>query len=292
MSFNSIDDCDIQEVSPIKYKNIKHFDLNSIKIGRTTPFILVIGPRCCGKSYLISNIAKSLIENNSIDNLVYFSCKQEENTIKYSDEILQQIIDYQVKRVLDAREKNEHEPSLLLIFDDIHKINLQFVMDQRHFRMSCIVSMQYPIGLPPEIRCCADYIFIFRQFYMLNIKKLYNDYCGMFRSLNEFIQVMNKCTNNYNTLVVSKSYESKCYKYINNIYDPHFNLFDKVNILDYKQIDNNQNNDPKYIRMNIIMKMIELNKNILSNISENSLDELIIMEHIIDCNKIIYNKLV
>ena len=68
--------------------------------------------------------------------------------------------------------------------------------------------MQYALGIPPNLRTNIDYIFILRENYVSNRKRLYEHYAGMFPNFDMFCQVMDQCTENYECLVVHNNAKS------------------------------------------------------------------------------------
>ena len=68
--------------------------------------------------------------------------------------------------------------------------------------------MQYALGIPPNLRTNIDYIFILRENYVSNRKRLYEHYAGMFPTFEMFCQVMDNCTENYECLVINNNAKS------------------------------------------------------------------------------------
>jgi len=71
-----------------------------------------------------------------------------------------------------------------------------------------IITMQYALGIPPNLRTNIDYVFILRENYVSNRKRLYENYAGMFPSFEIFCQVMDQCTEDYNCLVIHNNAKS------------------------------------------------------------------------------------
>ena len=69
-------------------------------------------------------------------------------------------------------------------------------MNGRHYDILFILTMQYPLGILPNLRTNIDYTFILRENIMNNRKKIYENYAGMFPDLQTFCQVMDACTEN------------------------------------------------------------------------------------------------
>jgi len=68
--------------------------------------------------------------------------------------------------------------------------------------------MQYALGIPPNLRTNIDYIFILRENYVSNRKRLYEHYAGMFPNFEMFCQVMDQCTENFECLVIHNNAKS------------------------------------------------------------------------------------
>ena len=65
-----------------------------------------------------------------------------------------------------------------------------------------IITMQYPLGIPPNLRTNIDYVFILREPYMTNRKRIWENYASMFPTLESFCSVMDQTTENYECLVI------------------------------------------------------------------------------------------
>ena len=81
-------------------------------------------------------------------------------------------------------------------------------MNGRHWKILLIITMQYPLGIPPNLRTNIDYVFILREPYINNRKKIYENYAGMFPTFESFCQVMDQCTENYECLVINNNAKS------------------------------------------------------------------------------------
>lgn len=68
--------------------------------------------------------------------------------------------------------------------------------------------MQYPLGIPPNLRTNIDYTFIFRENLVGNRKRIYENYAGMFPNYDAFAQVMDQCTENFECLVINNTTKS------------------------------------------------------------------------------------
>lgn len=109
------------------------------------------------------------------------------------------------------------DPSSILIMDDclaerskwskIDEIRI-IMMNGRHFKLTYILTMQEPIGLPPNLRLNFDYIFLLRETSAINRKKLWLNYASMFDNLPLFEKVFSSVTENFCCMVIDNRNQS------------------------------------------------------------------------------------
>jgi len=108
------------------------------------------------------------------------------------------------------------DPRAFLILDDclydkswVKDKNIRCMfMNGRHYKLLFIITMQYALGIPPNLRTNVDYVFILRENIYANRKRLYESYAGMFPNLDMFNQIMDQCTENYECLVIHNNAKS------------------------------------------------------------------------------------
>ena len=108
------------------------------------------------------------------------------------------------------------DPRAFLILDDCLYDNTwskdkwmrSVFMNGRHYKLLFLLTMQYALGVPPNLRTNIDYVFILRENYVSNRKRLYEHYAGMFPNFDMFCQVMDQCTENYECLVINNNAKS------------------------------------------------------------------------------------
>ena len=115
-----------------------------------------------------------------------------------------------------ANNQGAIDPRSFLILDDClydgtwtkdKNVRLLF-MNGRHYNIMFIITMQYPLGIPPTLRTQIDYVFILRENLINNRKRIYENYAGMFPTFDVFCQVMDQCTENYECLVIHNNAKS------------------------------------------------------------------------------------
>ena len=122
----------------------------------------------------------------------------------------------QVKKETEIYKKSTIDPRAFCILDDClydaswtkDKMMRLLFMNGRHWKIMLIITMQYPLGIPPNLRTNIDYVFILREPYIANRKRIYENYAGMFPTFESFCQVMDQCTENYECLVINNNAKS------------------------------------------------------------------------------------
>lgn len=205
--------------------HLKFFDMSKVKDDKV---VVCIGRRGSGKSWAVREL---LSYHTSIPTGIVVSPTESANSFFGSiipyllihDEYTPEIIDNLVSRQKSIVSKNRAESSLCVrdavdprafaILDDcnydaswLKDKNIRYLfMNGRHIRVLFVITMQYSLGLPPQLRTNVDYAFIFRETNMGNRKRLYENYAGCFPTFEIFCQVLDKCTEGHDFLVVDNT---------------------------------------------------------------------------------------
>ena len=213
---------------------LKKFDMRQISFKSTEntgPVIVLIGRRDTGKSYLVRDILYyhqdipigTVISGTEAGNNFYGSHVpklfiHEE----YSSAIIENILKRQrtclkqVTKEIQTYKRSSIDPRAFVILDDClfdagwtkDKLMRLLFMNGRHWKIMLVITMQYPLGIPPNLRTNIDYVFILREPYISNRRRIYDNYAGMFPTFESFCQVMDQCTENYECLVVNNNAKS------------------------------------------------------------------------------------
>jgi hypothetical protein len=81
-------------------------------------------------------------------------------------------------------------------------------MNGRHWKVMLIITMQYPLGIPPNLRTNIDYVFILREPYATNRKRIWENYASMFPTYESFASILDQTTENYECLVINNNAKS------------------------------------------------------------------------------------
>jgi hypothetical protein len=214
--------------------NIKKFNMREITFKPNEnkgPVIVLIGRRDTGKSYLVRDLLYyhqdipigTVISGTEAGNGFYsahvpklfiheeYNTAIIENILKRQKTVLKQI-----KKEMESYKRSNIDPRAFVILDDClydatwakDKMMRLLFMNGRHWKVMLVITMQYPLGIPPNLRTNIDYVFILREPYIANRKRIYENYAGMFPTFESFCEVMDQCTENYECLVVNNNSKS------------------------------------------------------------------------------------
>jgi hypothetical protein len=214
---------------------MKKFDMKQIRFPANEnkgPVIVLIGRRDTGKSFLVKDLlyyhqdipVGTVISGTEASNGFYSSIVpklfiHDEYNSAIIENILkrQKVVLRQIKKEEEAYKRRSNiDPRAFVIMDDClydntwsrEKVMRLLFMNGRHWKIMLIITMQYPLGVPPNLRTNIDYTFILREPYIANRKRIYENYAGMFPTFESFCQVMDQCTENYECLVISNNAKS------------------------------------------------------------------------------------
>ena len=213
---------------------LKKFDMKSISFKPNEnkgPVVVLIGKRDTGKSFLVRDLLfyqqeipiGTVISGTEEGNGFYskmvprlfvhneYNTAIIENVLKRQRTVLKQI-----KHEMETFKRSTIDPRAFVILDDClydatwtrDKMMRLLFMNGRHWKVMLVITMQYPLGIPPTLRTNIDYVFILRENYIANRKRIYENYAGMFPTFESFCQVMDQCTENYECLVINNNSKS------------------------------------------------------------------------------------
>jgi hypothetical protein len=213
---------------------LRKFNMREITFKPTEnkgPVIVLIGRRDTGKSFLVRDLLwyhqdipiGTVISGTEAGNGFYaahvpklfihdeYNSAIIENILKRQKTVIKQ-----VKKEVEAYRKSNIDPRAFVILDDClydatwtkDKMMRLLFMNGRHWKVMLVITMQYPLGIPPNLRTNIDYVFILREPYIANRRRIYENYAGMFPTFESFCQVMDQCTENFECLVINNNCKS------------------------------------------------------------------------------------
>jgi len=214
--------------------DLSKFDMKNISFRpdeNKGPVVVLIGRRDTGKSFLVRDLLYyhqdipigTVISGTEAGN-GFFSAHVPKLFIhdEYKTAIIENILKRQktvmkqMKKEMDAYKRTNIDPRAFVILDDClydnkwtkDKMMRLLFMNGRHWKVMLIITMQYPLGIPPNLRTNIDYVFILREPYIANRKRIWENYAGMFPTFESFCQVMDQCTENFECLVINNNAKS------------------------------------------------------------------------------------
>ena len=213
---------------------LKKFDMKNITFKANEnkgPVIVLIGRRDTGKTFLVRDLLYfhqdipigTVISGTEAGNGFYaahvpklfihdeYSSALIENILRRQKTVLKQM-----KKEVEQYKRTTIDPRTFVILDDClydnswsrDKLMRLLFMNGRHWKVMLIVTMQYPLGIPPTLRTNIDYVFILREPYLTNRKRIWENYASMFPTLESFSIVMDQTTENYECLVINNNAKS------------------------------------------------------------------------------------
>jgi len=203
---------------------LKKFNMSMI---RDDSVVVLIGKRNTGKSYLTKDLlfhhqdlpAGTIISPTENANKFYTDFIppifiHDEYEPKITDEFIKRQKNLK-KRITVNGEKDIDNRAFLIMDDCLYdndwkkdKVIREIFMNGRHWGIFFLLSMQYAIGIPPNLRSNIDWVFLLRENNFQNRKKLYENYAGMFYTFEMFCQTMDACTENFECLVIHNGAKS------------------------------------------------------------------------------------
>lgn len=189
-----------------------------------------IGRRGTGKSTLVSdilyhirNIPSGMIISGTEGSNSFYSKYLPDLFIhdEFNPDLIKQLISRQKKLLMEMKNKDDPIERMnldtLLLLDDLgfdnkwtRDKNIRGIfMNGRWYRILCLITAQYCMTIPPDLRGNVDYVFLLKENIVDEQKKLYKYYFGMFDKFDTFRQVLMQCTENHECLVLDNTSRSQ-----------------------------------------------------------------------------------
>jgi len=201
---------------------IQQFDLDTMV---DHPSIVMIAKRGSGKSYVVRAILNHFSKKVPMgivisptdrmssfyskfipDLFIYYTFQSD--TIERMIERQKDIIDKQKLRDKIGKKTNTRA---FIVMDDClsskgewskDPIVSELLFNGRHYHIMYIFTMQFPLGVKPELRCNFDYVFLLADDTVSNQKRIFEHYAGMFPSFEAFRQIFVNLTNDFGSMVI------------------------------------------------------------------------------------------
>jgi hypothetical protein len=190
------------------------------------PAIVMIAKRASGKSWVCRSILKHfkdipvgiiIAPTEKMASPPFYSDFFPDSYIHYDykSEIIEKILYRQDVMIEKMKEKEKKgiiiDPRGFILMDDCLSKKNSWMKDQpimellfngRHYRLMYMLTMQFPLGISPALRCNFDYVFLLNEDFYSNLKRLYDHYAGIFPTFDSFRQVFKEVTSNFGAMVI------------------------------------------------------------------------------------------
>jgi len=204
------------------------FKLFKLDYLRRHAIIAMVAKRNSGKSFAVRHILKHLSVNQGIPGGIIIAPTDEEQQF-YSDFVPDLYIHYkfensilgnlfhrqkivQEKRRKYAKKGKRVDARVFLVMDDCldskgawskDELIKKIFFNGRHHHITFILTMQFPLGIQPELRSNIDYVFLLANNIQSDQKRLYDHYAGVFPNFNMFKTVFAELTKDYGCMVIA-----------------------------------------------------------------------------------------
>lgn len=190
------------------------------------PAIVMIAKRGSGKSVLVREIL--LHFNKKLPMGIIISPTDEMNRDyssfvpetyiynKFDSDTIKRVLDHQKWSVEKKKEREKDGKNFnskaFIVMDDCladkgswakDPVTSTLLMNGRHYHIMYILTMQFPLGIKPELRGNFDYVFLLADDTVSNQKRIYDHYAGMFPNFDAFRQVFEQLTMDYGAMLIN-----------------------------------------------------------------------------------------
>jgi hypothetical protein len=205
---------------------LRPFDLEAVarrRLDGSPPTCIVIGTRGKGKSWVVRALMHAV---RKIRTGIVVSGTEEGNDF-YAQFVPPAFVHTELRMgVLKAIvERQRHKPEkgpgdhTLVVLDDCmydrsftrDTVMRGIFMNGRHWKVMLIVTMQYCMDLPVNLRANIDYVFLMRETNPAVVERLYKNFGGNFASLPVFAEALRLATEEFGALVIDNVRAEACH---------------------------------------------------------------------------------
>lgn len=208
---------------------LKKFNMNNITYDK---IVMMIGKRKSGKSWMVRDlmyharkVPSAVVVSGTERVNKFFSNHVPEMFIhdEWSSDLAQRVLDKQNKACDRCFErgklKKDGSPDLtgqetMLLYDDLafeakkwvrDRTTKEICMNGRHFGILFIMTLQYALDIPPNIRTNCDYVFLFKENNHATRRKLWEHYAGVVPDYNLFCEIFDEVTKDHGCMVIDNT---------------------------------------------------------------------------------------
>lgn len=199
--------------------SLRRFDPRSMA---NDAVVLIIGRRRTGKSWIARDI---LYHKQKIPVGIAMSGTEEGNGFyrnyipdsfvysEYNPDVLRKIL----KRQKHLVNQNDPSPNAFVVLDDLGFNKKMFTgttplremfMNGRHWKLFSMITLQYIMDMPPDLRQNIDYVIVLKDNMLKNLRKLHDNFFGVIDDFSVFVEIMKQITEDHGALVLDNTSNS------------------------------------------------------------------------------------
>lgn len=206
--------------------------LGSFKKIKNGSTIVVLGPRNTGKTtvlrtilyYLNPEIRIPILISNTAHVSRDFNGMIPESLSyqRYDPDMMKKIMRYQVRFFSKINEHERKNPPfktyMMIVMDDVFAQGKKFKNDEtfieiftegRQSNITIIAAFHDAMGVPPKVRGQIDYLIITKEHRKKRLQEIYDNYWPFKTDINTFKEILSKCTNGYNSMLIDLRHANK-----------------------------------------------------------------------------------
>ncbi len=181
----------------------------------------VIAKRGSGKTWFATNVINNLnVTPNFIENTLIIS-PTEQMSLFYGPKFPKSQILYNydgdilteyLKKIENLGGEEFKNFSGCVVLDDCFgnkqlqkdPVVRELLCNAKHYNLTVVLILQWPVTMPIDLKSSFDYVFLFKDDFLTNQKKLYAQYGRTFPHLKLFKQAFEQLTTDYSCMVIKK----------------------------------------------------------------------------------------
>lgn len=134
----------------------------------------------------------------------------------FQESTIEKLMARQVKMIDKAEEKQKRGKHLdaraVCVMDDCladgkkwknAKPILDMFYNGRHYHITYILTVQYSVSIGPNLRCNFDLVFLLKEDFISNRRRLHEHFVGMIGDFNAFCNIFDKMTSDFKCMVIN-----------------------------------------------------------------------------------------
>jgi hypothetical protein len=141
---------------------------------------------------------------------------------KFDENTVEKLLARQINMIDKAAKKKKRgkklDPRVILVMDDCladskswkkNETVLETFYNGRHYQITYILTIQYSVSIPPNLRTNFDFVFLLKEEFISSKKRLHEHFVGMIGDFNDFREIFDKMTSNFGCMVVDLTCQSE-----------------------------------------------------------------------------------